>query len=97
VKAEGVNSVILKRLDDAMRDGDPVRAIIRGWASNNDGRTPQLPTPSPDAQAACIHAAYAVANITDFNATAYIECHGTGTPVSRYLGLFPYPIGAAEN
>jgi len=39
-KAEGVNAVILKRLGDAIRDGDPIRGIVRGSATNSDGRTP---------------------------------------------------------
>jgi len=83
---------MLKRLDDALRDGDPIRAIIRGWACNNDGRTPQLLTPNPEAQEACIRAAYAMAHITDFNATAYVECHGTGTPVRIQPFLVFYPM-----
>ncbi|KAI9742768.1 MAG: hypothetical protein M1818_003497 [Claussenomyces sp. TS43310] len=78
-KAEAVNAVILKRLDDAIRDGDPIRAIIRGSAQNSDGRTPGIASPSSEAQAVAIRAAYANAGITDFNATTYLECHGTGT------------------
>src|SRR5258708_880268 len=39
-KGEAVNAVYLKRLDDALRDGDPIRAVIRGTATNSDGRTP---------------------------------------------------------
>ncbi|KJX96875.1 polyketide synthase like protein [Zymoseptoria brevis] len=79
IKAEAVNAVIVKRLSDALRDGDPVRAIIRGSATNNDGRTGGITAPSPEAQAVAIRAAYANAGITDFNATTYVECHGTGT------------------
>lgn len=81
IKAEAVNAVIVKRLSDALRDGDPVRAIIRGSATNNDGRTGGITAPSPEAQAVAIRAAYANAGITDFNATTYVECHGTGTQV----------------
>ncbi|KAK7542637.1 putative polyketide synthase [Phyllosticta citribraziliensis] len=79
MKAEGVNAVMLKRLDDAIRDGDPIRAVIRGTATNSDGRTPGIASPSAEAQAAAIRAAYANAGITDLSATAYLECHGTGT------------------
>ena len=79
IKAEAVNSLILKRLDDAIRDGDPIRAVIRGTATNSDGRTPGIASPSSEAQAAAIRAAYANANITDLNQTTYLECHGTGT------------------
>jgi acyl transferase domain-containing protein len=80
IKAEGVNAVVLKRLDDAIRDGDPIRAVIRGTATNSDGRTPGIASPSADAQATAIRAAYAHAGIHDIGATSYVECHGTGTP-----------------
>ncbi|KAI0970609.1 PKSKA1 [Xylaria arbuscula] len=79
VKAEGINCVYLKRLDDAIRDGDPIRAVIRGTATNSAGRTPGLASPSPAAQAAAIRAAYKNAGIANYNDTAFLECHGTGT------------------
>ena len=79
IKAEGVNAVLLKRLDDAIRDGDPIRAVIRGTATNSDGRTPGIASPSSEAQATAIRAAYANAGITDLQGTTYLECHGTGT------------------
>lgn len=47
IKAEAVNTVILKRLDDALRDGDPIRAVIRGSSTNSDG----LLVSRPQAQA----------------------------------------------
>lgn len=71
--------MILKRLDDAIRDGDPIRAVIRGTANNHSGRTPGIASPSADAQAAAVRTAYENANITDFSLTSYLECHGTGT------------------
>ncbi|KAH8646008.1 polyketide synthase [Tricladium varicosporioides] len=79
IKAEAVNAVMLKRLSDAIRDGDPIRGIIRGSATNSDGRTPGIASPSSEAQAAAIRAAYRRAGIPDLGATAYVECHGTGT------------------
>lgn len=79
-KAEGMNVVYLKRLDDAIRNGDPIRAVIRGTATNSDGRTPGIASPSAEAQAAAIRAAYANAGIKTFNDTQHLECHGTGTP-----------------
>ncbi|RFU78094.1 polyketide synthase [Trichoderma arundinaceum] len=79
VKAEAVSSVILKRLDDAIRDGDPIRAIIRGSTTNSDGRTPGIASPNPVAQAAAVRTAYANAGIKDLGLTTYLECHGTGT------------------
>lgn len=74
--------MIIKRLSDAIRDGDPVRAVIRGSATNSDGKTPGIASPSSEAQATAIRAAYANAGITDLSSTAYLECHGTGTQVN---------------
>lgn len=87
IKAEGVNAVILKRLGDAIRDRDPIRSIIRGSATNSDGRTPGIANPSSEAQATAIRAAYANAGISDLSGTAYLECHGTGTQVRH-----PFPL-----
>lgn len=81
IKAEGVNVVILKRLSDAIRDRDPIRGVIRGSATNSDGRTPGIASPSSEAQATAIRAAYANAGISDLSGTTYLECHGTGTQV----------------
>ncbi|KUI58108.1 Lovastatin diketide synthase LovF [Cytospora mali] len=81
IKAEGVNAVYLKRLSDAVRDGDPIRAVIRGTSTNIDGRTPGIASPSAEAQALAIRAAYANAGISDFNDTSSLEFHGTGTQV----------------
>lgn len=79
VKAEAVSAVIVKRLSDAIADRDPIRAIVRGSSTNSDGRTPGIASPSAEAQAVAIRAAYANAGINDLNATTYLECHGTGT------------------
>ncbi|KAF7593595.1 hypothetical protein BBP40_011215 [Aspergillus hancockii] len=79
VKAEGVNAVVLKRLSDAIRDGDPIRAVTRGTATNSDGHTPGIASPSAEAQAMAIRAAYANAGLSDFRHTSYLEFHGTGT------------------
>lgn len=80
IRSEAVSCVYLKRLDDAIRDGDPIRAVIRGSATNSDGNTTSLTQPSSEAQSAAIRMAYQNAGITDFNETGYLECHGTGTP-----------------
>ncbi|KAI1122100.1 hypothetical protein F5Y10DRAFT_287542 [Nemania abortiva] len=80
IKSEAVSAIILKRLDDAIRDGDPIRAVIRGTASTSNGRTNGLASPSSEAQAAAIRQAYTSAGLSNFNNTAYLECHGTGTP-----------------
>lgn len=79
VKAEAVSAVIVKRLADAVRDRDPIRAVILGTASNHNGWTAGIASPSGAAQALCIRAAYANAGITDFNQTTFLECHGTAT------------------
>ncbi|RDL42230.1 Acyl transferase hydrolase [Venustampulla echinocandica] len=91
-KAEAVNVVILKRLDDALRDGDPIRAIIRGTSTNSDGWTPGIASPAAEAQAIAIRAAYEAAGISDFNGTGYLECHGTGT-----LAGDPIEVSAAAS
>ncbi|KAJ5961308.1 uncharacterized protein N7479_008458 [Penicillium vulpinum] len=78
-KAEAINCVYLKRLSDAVRDGDPIRGVIRGSATNSDGNTPGIASPNSAAQAAAIRSAYAHAGITNLNDTSYLEFHGTGT------------------
>lgn len=79
IKAEAVNMIYLKRLDDAIRDRDPIRAIIRGTATNSDGWTAGIASPNPKAQSAAIRQAYRNAGITDLSQTSYVEFHGTGT------------------
>ncbi|RDW79928.1 hypothetical protein BP6252_04566 [Coleophoma cylindrospora] len=79
IKAEAVNVLILKRLVDAVRDGDPIRAVIRGSATNSDGNTPGIASPSAEAQSSAIRAAYKNAGISNLNDTLYLEFHGTGT------------------
>ncbi|KAJ8132252.1 hypothetical protein O1611_g1372 [Lasiodiplodia mahajangana] len=79
VKAEAVSCVIVKRLSDAIRARDPIRSVLRGLASNSNGRTAGIASPSAEAQAAAIRQAYLNAGITDLNDTQYLECHGTGT------------------
>ncbi|OTA81918.1 hypothetical protein M434DRAFT_85057 [Hypoxylon sp. CO27-5] len=79
VKAEAVSAIIVKRLEDAVRDRDPIRAVVLGTATNSNGRTAGIASPSSTAQAMAIKAAYTHAGITDLNLTTYLECHGTGT------------------
>lgn len=78
----GAGVVALRRLEDALDDGDVIHAVIRGSAINNDGSTKvNYLAPSVDGQAACMVEAYGLANV-DPRTIQYIECHGTGT----YLG-----------
>ncbi|KUI61191.1 Lovastatin diketide synthase LovF [Cytospora mali] len=84
-RGEAVNMVLIKKLSHALRDQDPIRAIIRGTGVNSDGRTKGMLTPSPAAQAALIRRTYEAAGIADLSRTAIVECHGTGTPVGDPL------------
>ncbi|KAL4957399.1 hypothetical protein BDW69DRAFT_200981 [Aspergillus filifer] len=79
-RAEAVNAIYVKRLSTAIRDGDNIRAIVRGSAVNSDGHTPGITLPSADAQEKVIRRAYGNAGL-DFADTDYVECHGTGTAV----------------
>ncbi|KAF4815971.1 Highly reducing polyketide synthase FUM1 [Colletotrichum siamense] len=83
VRAEAVNCLFVKRLDLAIKDGNPIRAVIRGSATNSDGKTLGLTTPSAQAQQELIRDAYHYAGIpeSDMWQTAMVECHGTGTAV----------------
>ncbi len=82
VFGSGAGVVALRRLTDALDDGDVIHAVIRGSAVNNDGSTKvNYLAPSVDGQAACMVEAYGVARV-DPRTIEYVECHGTGT----YLG-----------
>ncbi len=79
VKGNGVGVVVLKRLEDALRDGDTVHAIIKGTAINNDGSLKVgFTAPSIDGQASVIEEALALAEV-EAKTITYIETHGTGT------------------
>ncbi|MCA1008917.1 acyltransferase domain-containing protein [Rhodococcus hoagii] len=78
VRAEGGGIVVLKRLEDAERDGDTILAVVAGSAVNQDGRSNGLLAPNPDAQADCLRHAYRDAGIAP-SGVDYIEAHGTGT------------------
>jgi acyl transferase domain-containing protein len=78
-RGEAVNAVFIKRLDDALRDEDQIRAVIRSSMVNCDGRSPGITTPSAEAQERLIRETYKRALISDLSQTAFIECHGTGT------------------
>ncbi|WAC94581.1 polyketide synthase Pks13 [Mycobacterium sp. Aquia_213] len=77
-RSEGAGMVVLKRVDDARRDGDQILAVIAGSAINHDGRSNGLIAPNQDAQAEVLRRAYKDAGIDPRNAD-YIEAHGTGT------------------
>ncbi|MFC7544015.1 ketoacyl-synthetase C-terminal extension domain-containing protein [Siccirubricoccus deserti] len=75
---EGIGAVLLRPLADALRDGDPVLAILRGSAVNTCGRTTSYSAPSVTAQTAVIEAAMRRAGV-DPGSISYVEAHGTGT------------------
>ncbi|GAQ06065.1 lovastatin diketide synthase LovF [Aspergillus lentulus] len=108
-RAEAVNAIFVKRLDAAIRDRNPIRAVIRATASNSDGRTPTMVRPSAEAHERLIRKAYHNAGIVDFSETAMVECHGTGTTVGDSIeataigrvfgekGVYIGSVGSLEN
>ncbi|KFY29656.1 hypothetical protein V494_08573 [Pseudogymnoascus sp. VKM F-4513 (FW-928)] len=76
--AEGSVAVVLKRLSDAKRDGDAIRAIVRGSAVNHGGRSAGLTTPNGPAQQQVIRRALMAARLQPSDVD-YVEAHGTGT------------------
>ena len=78
VRGEGVGMLALKPLSRAIADGDPIYAVIRGGAVNQDGRTNGLTAPNRLAQEAVLRAAYRHAGVPP-GQIDYVEAHGTGT------------------
>ncbi|MBA3486342.1 MAG: polyketide synthase dehydratase domain-containing protein, partial [Lysobacter sp.] len=78
IPGEGVGVAVLKRLSDAVRDGDAIHAVIRGSALNHGGKTNGYTVPNPQAQAAVIVDALRDAGV-DARHVSYVEAHGTGT------------------
>ncbi|MGW0177994.1 type I polyketide synthase [Nocardia sp. NPDC003345] len=99
-RGEGGGVVVLKKLDDALRDGDRVYAVVKATGSNQDGRTAAITVPNAASQEAlartvCERSGLAPEQIT------YVEAHGTGTPVGdpielRALGAVYGAAGARE-
>ena len=80
VRGDGVGVVILKRLSDALKDGDTIHALIRGSAINQDGRSNGITAPNGLAQQECIRLALEDAGVSPAE-VSYFETHGTGTPL----------------
>ena len=81
VFSDGAAVVLLKRLSDAIADGNPVHAVVRGAAINNDGgQKASFTAPSSEGQAAVIAMAHADAGV-DARSIGYVEAHGTATPM----------------
>ncbi|MEZ4684421.1 MAG: polyketide synthase, partial [Caldilineaceae bacterium] len=87
-RGEGCGVVVLKRLSDALADGDPILAVIRGSAVNQDGRSSGLSAPSGPSQQEVMQQALRVAGVKP-EQVGYIEAHGTGTTLGD-----PIEIGA---
>ncbi|MDQ0988601.1 type I polyketide synthase [Streptomyces sp. V2I9] len=106
-RGEGCAVVALRRLSDALADGDRVYALVHGSAVNNDGATDGLTAPSHGAQTEVLRSAWENAGVAP-SAVAYVEAHGTGTPLgdvteARALGTVfgpdrpaPLRIGSAK-
>lgn len=77
-RGEGVAILVVKRLEDAIKNRDPIRAVIRETAANQDGKTPTITSPDLDAQRNLIRTCYERSGIP-VHETALVEAHGTGT------------------
>jgi len=86
VRSEGCGIVVLKRLEDALQDGDRVVAVIRGTAANQDGRSSGITAPNGPSQEDVIRAALADAGLCA-EAVSYVEAHGTGTSLGDLIEL----------
>ncbi|MDQ0810408.1 acyl transferase domain-containing protein [Streptomyces sp. B3I7] len=109
VRAEGGAVLVLKRLTDALADGDRVHAVLAATGNNTDGRSTGLIVPSSETQEALLHTVYGEAGIHPDD-LVYVEAHGTGTQVGdpveaeaigRALGRRrsggPLPIGSVKS
>lgn len=79
-RGEGCAVVVLRRLSDALADGDRVYALVHGSAVNNDGATDGLTAPGHEAQTEVLRSAWENAGVAP-SAVSYVEAHGTGTPL----------------
>lgn len=96
VPGEGVGAVLLKPLRDALRDADPIHAVVVGSAANHGGRTHGYTVPNPNAQAEVIVAALADAGL-DARAISYVEAHGTGTALGDPIELTGLVLAAQRS
>ena len=86
VPAEGAGFLVLKRLEDAVRDEDPIQGVIRGIGLSNDGRGHGLLVPSEAGQVRALEKAYKNAGLSPSD-ISLVECHATGTPVGDEIEL----------
>ncbi|KAI0025053.1 hypothetical protein F4780DRAFT_768373 [Xylariomycetidae sp. FL0641] len=83
-RGEGIIGLVIKKVADAIHDGDTIRAVVRSIGSNQDGRTPTVSHPSADAQERLIRDVYRKAGL-GFGQTRFFEAHGTGTALGDPL------------
>lgn len=86
VLGEGCGILILKRLDDALRDGDRIYALIRGFGCSSDGAGKGIMAPSSEGQLMALRRAYEDAGLGPAD-LQFVECHGTGTRVGDMAEL----------
>ncbi|WP_027214115.1 type I polyketide synthase [Burkholderia sp. WSM2232] len=86
MRGEGGGVIVMKRLEDALSDGDRIDAILAGSAINNDGPSNGLTAPNGAAQERVIRSALQRANARP-ESIAYVEAHGTGTPLGDPIEL----------
>ncbi|WP_028774441.1 beta-ketoacyl synthase N-terminal-like domain-containing protein [Shewanella waksmanii] len=83
---EGAGVLVLKRLDDAQRDGDKIYAVVNGVGLSNDGKGQFVLSPNPKGQVRAFERAYAASDIAPKDIEV-IECHATGTPLGDKIEL----------
>jgi acyl transferase domain-containing protein/surfactin synthase thioesterase subunit len=86
VRGEGIGIIALKPLAQAQIDGNPIYALIRGSAINQDGRSNGLTAPNPWSQKALLKAAYRQAKVSP-SQVQYVEAHGTGTQLGDHIEM----------
>jgi amino acid adenylation domain-containing protein len=97
VFSDGAAVVLLKRLSDALADGDTIYAVLRSACVNNDGGAKaSFTAPSVDGQAAVIRAALAAADV-DAQSIGYVEAHGTATPMGDPIEVEALAVAYAEH
>ena len=105
VPAEGAALVVLKRLADAVRDGDRILGVVRGVGLANDARARNLLAPSQEGQVRALRAAYAASGVAPRD-IQLVECHATGTPtgdrtevatLAEVFGSHALPIGSLKS
>ncbi len=97
VRSDGAGLIVLKPLAQALADGDPIYALIRGSVVNNDGRSSnELVAPGVDTQAEMLRQAYRNANVSP-NQVDYVEAHGTGTHVGDPVEIKAIGLVVGEN